>query len=661
MSNSQALKSTKKKRILTSLSKLSDRDTYQVAVEDLEKTIQSLSPDSLPMIQNKLLKDADSGVKDACRDSRVALSGQYLKGERGRNMVGLFVKPLFEAMGEQNKGLQSGAATCMAKMVECASDRPLAAFQKLCQRICKLLNNQNFVAKASLLSVVASLSQAAADALSSLALHSSNLIADRVTSMITVLESCRFDRMKPVRDSMTEALQLWKNIAGEGEEGAVDGQKALSRDDDNAQSAESSEKNDSEYPSADDKHTVTSVSASEGKGGSITDKSVVILKKKAPALIDRELNPEFFQKLETRGSNDLPVEVVFPRRYLNSSNLKSEVESKRNDPDTKGRLSGVGNSQTDDSHLPAVKTVTKREELLLCGINGRKRRNRLGFLKVDGQSEGISSKGSWLAVQKQLVQLERQQAHLMNMLQDFMGGFHDSMVTLEDRVRVLERTVEDMARDLSISSGRRGGSFSSAFEGSYNRPLGKYNGFSDTGSKFSGRIPFGERFAQYDGIGPSVRGRGPTWRSEMPDDWDFPAFGASRNGQVVSRRAPGSSNQDSRSPKSEHESYPFGVRRGWDKGPGLARLGEGPSARCVWQASKDEATLEAIRVAGEDAVTSQSGRVPELAAEAVVDDNVGPERDPIWTSWSNAMHVLQVGDMDSAYAEVPLPGMISCS
>lgn len=192
-----------KQRILTSLSKLSDRDTYQIAVEDLEKIIQSLSPDSLPMLLNclfdssndpkpavkkeslrllsmlcnchgelaashltkiiahivKRLKDADSGVKDACRDSIGALSGQYLKGESGGTLVGLFVKPLFEAMGEQNKGVQSGAALCMAKMVECAADPPLAAFQKLCPRICKLLNNQNFMAKASLLPLVASLSQ----------------------------------------------------------------------------------------------------------------------------------------------------------------------------------------------------------------------------------------------------------------------------------------------------------------------------------------------------------------------------------------------------------------------------------------------------------------------------------------------------------------------
>ncbi|XVF03916.1 hypothetical protein REPUB_Repub05bG0034900 [Reevesia pubescens] len=713
-----------KQRILTSLSKLSDRDTYEIAVEDLEKIIQSLTPDSLPMLLNclfdssndpkpavkkeslrllstlcsfhselaashltkiiahvvKRLKDADSGVKDVCRDAIGALSGLYLKGESGGTVVGLFVKPLFEAMGEQNKGVQSGAAMCMAKMVESAAGPPLAAFQKLCPRICKLLNNENFMAKASLLPVVASLSQvgaiapqsleallqsiheclgstdwatrkAAADALSALALHSSNLIADRAVSTITVLEGCRFDRMKPVRDSMTEALQLWKKIAGKGEDGAADDQKALSHD-----------------------------SVSKGKGGSIPDKAVVILKKKAPALTDKELNPEFFQKLQTRGYDDFPVEVVVPRRYLNSSSSKNEEESEPNDPDSRRRSNSVGNSQADDLHASSSSknrniergAVGMRDKWPEEKINGKDLRaraldaddridvnqrepsgNRLGFSKVDGQSEGsFSNKGNWLAIQRQLLQLERQQAHLMNMLQDFMGGSHDSMVTLENRVRGLERIVEDMARDLSVSSGRRGGNFTAGFEGSSNRPLGKYNGFSDYGSKFSGRIPFGERFAQSDGIAPGVRGRGPSWRFEMSDDWDFPAFGASRNGQVASRRAPASSSLDGRSPKSEHENDQAGGRRAWDKGPRPVRLGEGPSARSVWQASKDEATLEAIRVAGEDSGASRTGRVPELTAEAVGDDNVGPERDPVWTSWSNAMHALQVGDMDSAYAEV---------
>lgn len=62
-------------------------------------------------------------------------------------------------MAEQNKAVQAGAAICIAKMVESARETPLAAFQKLCPRICKYLANPNFLAKAAVLSVVSSLSQ----------------------------------------------------------------------------------------------------------------------------------------------------------------------------------------------------------------------------------------------------------------------------------------------------------------------------------------------------------------------------------------------------------------------------------------------------------------------------------------------------------------------
>ncbi|KAK9269496.1 hypothetical protein L1049_001271 [Liquidambar formosana] len=767
-----------KQRILTSLSKLSDRDTYQIAVDDLEKIIQTLSPDGIPMLLNclydatadpkpavkkealrllavlcaihgdststhltkiiahivKRLKDADSAVRDACRDAIGSLSARYLKSEGDNgglgSVVSLFVKPLFEAMGEQNKAVQSGAALCMARMVECASDPPVLAFQKLCPRICKLLNNPNFLAKSALLPVVASLSQvgalapqslepllqsiheclgstdwatrkAAADTLSTLALHSSNLIKDGAATTLTVLEACRFDKIKPVRDSMMEALQLWKKIAGKGD-GASDDQKALSHDGENSESAELTEKNDPRNlnpgerrtePSAKDSSngsSPTSDSVSKAKGGSISDKAVGMLKKKVPALTDKELNPEFFQKLEARGSDDLPVEVVVPRRCQNSSNSHNEEESEPNDTGSRRRSNRMGNYHPDDVKYRNTErgTVSRQRDIDDFAqekwaeerVNGKDSKTRafdvddrteinqressgirVGFSKTDGQSEGsfMNNKGNWLAIQRQLLQLERQQAHLMNMLQDFMGGSHDGMVTLENRVRGLERVVEDMARDLSISSGRRGSNFMGGFEGSSNRSLGKYNGFPDySGPKLGrggdGRIPFGERFAPSDGITSGMRGRGPSWRSDVSEAWDFHTYGASRNGQMGSRRALGGGPMDVRSPKSDHESDQASGRRAWDKGAGPVRFGEGPSARSVWQASKDEATLEAIRVAGEDNGSARTARVaiPELTAEAMGDDNIVQERDPIWTSWSNAMDALHVGDMDSAFADV---------
>lgn len=108
----------------------------------------------------KRLRDPDSGVREACKETIGNLSGIYMKGENAENgVVSLFVRPLFEAMGENNKGVQVGAAMCLGRVVDCAVNPPLSSFQKLCPRVCKYLNSPNFFAKSALLPVVSSLSQ----------------------------------------------------------------------------------------------------------------------------------------------------------------------------------------------------------------------------------------------------------------------------------------------------------------------------------------------------------------------------------------------------------------------------------------------------------------------------------------------------------------------
>uniref|UniRef100_A0A7N0TZU4 TOG domain-containing protein n=1 Tax=Kalanchoe fedtschenkoi TaxID=63787 RepID=A0A7N0TZU4_KALFE len=736
-----------KQRILTSISKLSDRDTHQIAVEDLEKIAQTLTPDGIPMFLNclyeslndpkaavkkeslrllaflcsvhgdltnthltkivshivKRLKDADTAVKDACREAIGSLSAQYLRGSGGEHhnggaggsVVGLFAKPLFEAMSEQNKGVQAGAALCMARMMECATDPPVPAFQKLCPRVCKLLHSQNFLMKSALLLVVARLSQvgalapqslesllpsiheclgspdwatrkAAADTLTAIGQHSSHLISDGGEVTITVLESCRFDKIKPVRDSMTEALQLWKKLAGKGD-GGPDEQKTSSADsepaEDNAKITQTGERKSES--AGKDFSNGSPTSDSKAKAASILDKAVGILKKKPPALSDKEINPDFFQKLETRVTDDLPVEIIVPQRLQNA--LNTEEEATPSDADSWRKSSRTGSVQPYDANGSANFRYRSSER---DGTQFSRHRDNSdsafdkmdtsqkdssGWLfgsKSDGQSESsfMNNKGNWLAIQRQLLQLERQQSHLVNMLQEFMGGSHNNMATLENRVRGLERIVEDMAHDLSMSSGRGTDSYLGVYEGSSSRHGGKYSGFSDYSScKFGkagdGRMPYGERFA------PS--GRGSSWRSEAPEPWDFHSYGNSRNGHIHCRRA-GASPTDVRSPKSDHGSDQVNNRRVWEKGTGPFRLGEGPSARSVWQASKDEATLEAIRVAGEDKGLVRTARVaiPELTAEAMGDENGVQERDPVWTNWTNAMDALHVGDIDTAFAEV---------
>ncbi|KAF6161218.1 hypothetical protein GIB67_042357, partial [Kingdonia uniflora] len=222
-------------------------------------------------------------------------------------------------------------------------------------------------------------------------------------------------------------------------------------------------------------------------------------------------------------------------------------------------------------------------------INQRNTSNtHSGFSRSDDHAEGLSfinNKGNCLAIQRQLSQLERQQAHLMNMLQDFMGGSHNCMITLENRVRGLERVVEDMAQDLAGSSGRSPTTLMNTFEGSSNRVLGKYNDFPNySGNKLGrasdGRVTFSERFLSSDSY----------------------SYDAPRNGHMGSSRR---NLVDVRSPMLKNGCNQVGNRRAWDKGSRSIRLGEGPSGSSVWQASKDKATIKTIRGAGKEDGQSQ--------------------------------------------------------
>ncbi|MFS7963579.1 putative MT-associated protein TORTIFOLIA1/SPIRAL2 [Helianthus anomalus] len=589
-----------KQTILNSLSKLTDRDTHHIAIQDLQTLIKTTSPDSIPTILNTLfestsdttinkptikkqaikllsflcashtqsththlpkiithivkrLKDSDFGVKDSCCDSIGHLSCIYLKGfvgegeKNGGSVVSWFVKPLFEAMSEPNKWVQAGAAMCLGRVVDMASDPPVLGFQKLCGRICKFLNSPNFLANAALLPVVSSLAQvgaispqywetllqsihdclnsvdwstrkAAADTLNALALHSSNLIREKPTDTITVLEACRFDKIKPVRDSITEALQLWKFIVGDHEDQKTFGQ---------SQDSDSSKLSRKDLPKVDDKRVLTPVQNGQTKGQN-TSKKTTVTKKKGPPLSDKELNPEFFRRLLRTVSGD--VEVVVNGE---SVNLPSEEVSEVND--------------NNDAEKSKSNEPDGQVNLQDCRLE------RGGGGPVFRRPESDND-GNWLGIQRQLLHLERQQARLMNMLQAFKGGSRDGMVTLENRVCGLERMVDDMARNLSVSVNTLRTCYNNGFHESTERPFGKYNGYS-----------------HYHTHGP--------------------------NTQTGSRRA---------------------VNNRLPNRSGPIRFVDGPSARSVWKASKDEATLEAIR----------GGRVtPNVPARVIGNENIGHARD----------------------------------
>ncbi|KAJ1291134.1 hypothetical protein BS78_02G295300 [Paspalum vaginatum] len=743
-----------KSRVLASLAKLSDRDTHHIAVEDLDRIIRAPpSPDAVPMLLNALASDSpglasparreslrllatlcashpdaaaphlhkalahlarrlkdpasDTSVRDACRDAAGQLAAVYLGplaasgvAEAGNATVTLFVKPLFEVMGEQSKAVQGGAAACLAKTVEGAGPGPgvIGMFGKLGPRICKLLGGQGVQAKAALLGVMASLAQvgaispqnmqqtlqsirdclensdwatrkAAADTLCVLATHSGHLIGDGAAPTIAALEACRFDKVRPVRDSMIDAVQLWKKLAGED---ANDGRNKEPADGDGKLDSKRSMQRSGRSESFEDSSPDSPSNNEKVKSSSIAEKAAVLLKKR-PTLTDRELNPEFFHKLETRKAEDLAVEVVVPRKTL-QSHLRSKDDTEE-DGDPVGPANSNGLAE-DEVNLTQMRASSNFQNIRDKWAGPRGNRNKDAKARTSdvedrsepsakdstsvamsfpGEGPFINNKTNWLAIQRQLSHVERQQTSLMNMLQDFMGGSHDNMVTLENRVRGLERVVEEMAREISLSSSRRGGGPALGFDSSPGRSS-KYNGFHEySNSKFGrsgdGRMGFAERYFPADGMASGIRS--PSWRQDS-EPWDSYAYSGSRGGMNV-RRGLDSVSSDNRMPRNERVNDQAGPRRGWDKGQGPFRFGEGPSARSAWRASKDEATLEAIRVAGEDNGNSRvvaRVAIPELDGEALNDDNQGDERGPLWEAWTRAMDAVHGDDMDSAYAEV---------
>lgn len=231
---------------------------------------------------------------------------------------------------------------------------------------------------------------------------------------------------------MSEALNVWKNIAGKGESGTLDDQKDVS-------SEQCMLERNGEIDSFSCEEAGPLMQGSCDGLSSNSDsisKAVLILRKKAPQLTGKDLNPEFFQKLEKRGSGDMPVEVILPCRQKNSSNSNTEDESDANTSVSRSRSNGL-------CRTAAVHTKQRhfgdfaREKWVDERTNGGESRLRAfdGDQTEVTQADASENRGNWPPLQRQLLHLERQQTHIMNMLQVLIQfqisiGIHFEAVSL---------------------------------------------------------------------------------------------------------------------------------------------------------------------------------------------------------------------------------------
>ncbi|KAJ7973667.1 microtubule-associated protein TORTIFOLIA1 [Quillaja saponaria] len=542
-----------KHKVILALNKLADRDTHQRGVDDLEKTVECLTPDGVTpflscildtdseqksavrkecirlmatiatfheglivphlgkMIASivKRLKDPDSIVRDACVETVGVLATKLSKhGDENHGVFVVLVKPLFEALGEQNKQVQSGSAFCLARIIDNTNDPPLSVLQRMLIRTIKLLKNPHFMGKPAIVELNRSIIQAggaptqnslstaiagiqealknkewttrkaASVALGDIAASGGCYLAFLRASCICSLESCRFDKVKPVRDTVLQALQYWKSLSGpdtcEPSETGSSIKDSLCEGDysDLSSTTESGQKN----------VTLLKVGKESTKG-----RIPLSVRKTCHNYVENPSHPK---------PDDWHVEIALPKKHAASvadcQNEESEgssvtkilermsidVTSMQDSGyryvqlDDKQECSSVSNLALDNSKTKFVDVshdcLEKNglmnplsqqfggEEISSDGqVYTAKMRDRISLDSTVTESCSQTSHGfcmqianEMVCIQKQLLQIETKQTNLMDQIQVFTNGIMDSLSAIHSRMIGLEHVVDSLTQDL---------------------------------------------------------------------------------------------------------------------------------------------------------------------------------------------------------------------
>ncbi|XP_073156524.1 TORTIFOLIA1-like protein 2 [Henckelia pumila] len=549
-----------KQRVVLALNKLADRDTCQIGVEELEKTIQSLPHDGVApflscildteseqkcavrkecirlmgrmatfheilvaphlgrMVASivKRLKDTDSAVRDACVETLGILASK-LSGNRVET-DGIFVvlvRPLFEALGEQNKQVQSGSALCLSRVIDNIHDPPPLVLQKMLARTIKLLKNPHFMAKpavielnrsiilaggaptpSSLSAALTSIQEAmknsewatrkaACTALGDIASCLVSSLGTFRNTIICCLESCRFDKVKPVRDAALQALQLWKSIPG-----------SVTPEPSEAGSSVKGTSYISDYGD------ITSSSGSKLKDIKQLRSACELAKKRVP-LSSRTAGGTNIENSQQSGTNDWQIEIAIPKtqNFSVSENQYDEsegssvtkrcekiftnVRSTKNigynyvELDDKQECSSASTLFTesikskvvpihcdafDDASLVKSTGTSQRfandeasieEQRYLAKMHDRRSLDSTVTESTSQIMRGccLKTEKDLMLIRKQLLEIENKQSNLMDMLKAFTTTIKDSMSVVQLKVSNLELVVDKIAQEF-VHGGR---------------------------------------------------------------------------------------------------------------------------------------------------------------------------------------------------------------
>ncbi|ESQ55664.1 hypothetical protein EUTSA_v10024428mg [Eutrema salsugineum] len=544
-----------KKKVVTALNKLADRDTHQRGVDELEKTVEHLAQDKIScflscildtdseqksavrkecirlmatlarfhqglvvphlakMVSSivKRLKDPDTVVRDACIETMGVLASKMSCYED--NDYGVFVslvKPLFEAIGDQNKYVQSGAALCLSRVIDSSPESPAAIIQRMLTRTVKLLNSPHFIAKPAVIELNRSIilaggattksvlssamssfqdalknkdwttRKAASIALMEIAATGEKFLGPLKASCICSLESCRFDKVKPVRDSVILALQYWKGVPGsDSPEPSETGSSAKESYNGARESSELFSTSDSRLKDVTSNKYVTDLAR----------KKVPVTARKAPTRYNDE--PRKTKQDNWHIEIAVPESPVVSKVYLHTEESEGSCITKtfaesRNTPEVKYEYIPVDDkadcyvtdavNENDD-----IKSVTVSSNSFLASgrVNLAIMTKQFAAEETDSEEQQFSTKvknrtsldstltvssprtihdccaqtaNEMASVRKQLSDIENKQSQLIDQLQAFSTGIMNNFSALQSKVLSLEYAVEGIAQNFVLHS-----------------------------------------------------------------------------------------------------------------------------------------------------------------------------------------------------------------
>ncbi|XP_039792467.1 TORTIFOLIA1-like protein 2 isoform X2 [Panicum virgatum] len=471
-----------------------------------------LAPHMAKMVSSvvKRLKDTDSVVRDACVDTcgTLAMCARNY-GDGGAALVAL-VRPLFESLGEQNRYVQAGAALCLAKVIDESNYFPGPVLPQMLVRVVKLLKNPHFMAKPAAIELIRSIIQAegasteqalssaltsimdalkssdwntrkaASLALSSIAVSSGYLVASFRTFCLRSLERSKFDKVKPVRDAIIHAIQLWKAIPGshtpEPSEAGSSTKENFFGDHHDARGIHDGGSRDTSFRRTDHGPSVSVISGS----------SINSAKRRSPLSINKiALNNT--AKVHHLKSGDWRVEVSVPKQNMmpladtdekGCSKVCILKDAKRNtyeiidegskfdydiedDKQECSSVSEVASRSCETKHVTtAQECIEDCESTQVAERCPRGRESKsIDSTVTDVTAHGthsccLNAMNELALIRKQLQEMERKQATLFDLLQEFMSNSVENMSVLNLKVHNLENAVDKTVYTITQSESR---------------------------------------------------------------------------------------------------------------------------------------------------------------------------------------------------------------